>query len=397
MKAHSDAVNHAALASLILDRVIYAVNWFSLAAVFSLTASELHQDVSGLGLATATFFVGIGIFQVPGGVLAARIGPRLTAIFGTTLTSVAALLTGFANNLTQIAILRFFVGTGMAFVFSPGVILTARFLKKGSEGLGVGLYNAAFSLGGAIGLSGWAILAAQIGWRNSLATGGLLGLITVVLLWLLVPKDNQRTDFTVELHNLKFVLLDKWLIIISVAALGLQVGSTIYGNFMAYYLESAVHTNVGEAGTIASLASIFSLISAPFAGRLFDRYGKAKRPLLVSGTVMAIGVGVAFFGTVYSAILAGILVGIATGSGFTFAYSAASKANKLDKEYETLAVGWVNSISLFGNFISPLLFSYLVLQYGYSPAWLYMAALTLALVIPILFSKVKKQQQTNQR
>jgi len=106
---------------------------------------------------------------------------------------------------------------------------------------------------------------------------------------------------------------------------------------------------------------------------------------------------VAFFGTVYSAISAGIMVGIATGSGFTFAYSAARRANKLNKEYETLAVGWVNSISLFGNFISPLLFSYLVLQYGYSPAWLYIAVLTLALVIPILFSKVKKQQQTNQR
>jgi MFS family permease len=395
MNDHSGAVNRAAVASLILGRIIYAVNWYSLAAVFSFTASELHQNVSGLGLATAAFFAGIGIFQVPGGVLAAKIGPRRTVIFGTTVTSVTALLTGFASNLPELAVLRFFVGAGMAFVFAPGVILTARFLQQGSEGLGVGFYNSAFSLGAAVGLFGWAVLAAEIGWRISLALGGLLGLFTVVLLWFLIPKDNQRPGFSVKLQDLKLVLLDKWLIVLSVATLGLQVGSTIYSSFMVYYLQSAVHINIGEAGTIASLASLFALASAPFAGRLFDRYGNTKRLLVASGSLMAIGVGVALLGTVYSAILAGVLVGLATGSGFTFAFSAASEANKLDKEYETLAVSWVNSISLFGNLASPLLFSYLVIQYGYSPAWLYIAVLTFALIIPTLFSKVPNRKEPN--
>jgi MFS family permease len=110
---------------------------------------------------------------------------------------------------------------------------------------------------------------------------------------------------------------------------------------------------------------------------------------------MAIGVAVAFFGTVSSAILSGILVGLASGSGFTFGFSAAREANKLDKEYETLAISWVNSISLFGDFAPPLLYSYLVLQYGYSPAWLYMAVLALVLVVPVLFTKVSSQKQTH--
>jgi MFS family permease len=268
----------------------------------------------------------------------------------------------------------------------------ARFLREGSEGLGVGLYNAAFSLGGAVGLSGLAVLAAAVGWRASLVTGGLLGLFTSVLLWFLVPKDSRRLEFTVELRHLGLVLLDKWLIVLSIAMLGLQVGSTVYTKFMAYYLESVLNMNVAEAGTIASLALLFALASAPFSGRLYDRYGNAKRLLLVSGVLMAFGVGVAFLGTVYSAILSGVLVGLASGAGFTFGFSAARAANRLDKEYETLAVSWVNSISLFGNFIPPLLYSYLVIQYGYSPAWLYMAVLALALVIPVLFPKVPRQK-----
>jgi MFS family permease len=106
-------------------------------------------------------------------------------------------------------------------------------------------------------------------------------------------------------------------------------------------------------------------------------------------------VGVAFLGTIYSAILAGILVGLASGTGFTFGFSAAREANKLDKEYETLSVSWVNSISLFGDFVSPLFFSYLVIQYGYSPAWLYIAVLAIVLTIPVLFSKASNQKRAH--
>ena len=239
---------------------------------------------------------------------------------------------------------------------------------------------------------GWAVLATAVGWRISLVTGGLLGLGTSVLLWFLVPTDNQRSDFTIELRHLKLILLDKWLIILSIAMLGLQAGSTVYNSFMAYYLNSVIHLGVGEAGTIASLVSLFALVSSPFAGKLFDRYGNSKQLLLASCVLMSIGVGVAFFGSVHSAILAGILIGLAAGTGFTFGFSAAREANRLDREYETLAVSWVNSISLFGDFVPPLLYSYFAMQYGYSSAWLCLAVLSFLLIIPLLLKKAPKKK-----
>ena len=105
-------VNRADVASLILSRVFYAVNYYNLAAVFSLMASEMNQNIAGLGYVTTAFYVGLGIFQVPGGILAAKIRPRLTVICGTIILSLSALLTGFATSLAEIAILRFFVGLG---------------------------------------------------------------------------------------------------------------------------------------------------------------------------------------------------------------------------------------------------------------------------------------------
>lgn len=388
MSFDKNSTNRAAVASLILSRVVYAMNWLNIASIFYLIASEFQQDISGLGVVTAAFYIGIGAFQVPGGILAAKTGPRLTVIWGTTIASVSALLTGFARNLAEIAVLRFLVGAGMALVFAPAIILMIRFLRKGSEGLGVGTYNSAFHLGGVIGLSSWAAIAAGVGWRGSLFISGSLGLATSLLLVFFTPKDNLRSDFQIDLHCLKLILSNRLLIVLSIALLGIDVGSAIVQNFMAYYLENVCNVGVGEAGVIASLAVAFAVVTGPSSGRVFDRFGNAKWLLMMTGVVMAVGIGIASIGTLYSAIASSVLVGLASGAGFTFAFAAAREANRLASEYDTLAVSWVNSLSLLGSFVSPLLFSYLVIRFGYGYAWSCIAVLAFLLILPVFFSKV---------
>ena len=57
------------------------------------------------------------------------------------ILSVASLLSGLTIELSQIVILRFFVGVGMAFFFGPSVVLISSYLGKGSEGSGVGILD----------------------------------------------------------------------------------------------------------------------------------------------------------------------------------------------------------------------------------------------------------------
>lgn len=225
---------------------------------------------------------------------------------------------------------------------------------------------------------------------------GSLGLVTSLLVFVCVPNDNLRSDFKIDLHPLKLILLDKWLIALSIALLGLTVGNSVVGNFMAYYLENVFHVGIGEAGTIASLAVVSALVTAPFSGRIFDRFGNAKSLLLATGALMAAGIGAASLGTLYSAIVSGIFVGLASGAGFTFGFAAAREANRFGPEYETLAVSWVNSVSLFGDFLPPLIFSYFTIQFGYSFAWSFVALLSFALIIPVLFSKMSTGKTLSQ-
>jgi MFS family permease len=381
-------VNRNAIVSLCLARIAYAVNWYNLAAIFALIALDFKENVAGLGLITGSFYIGLGLFQVPGGIVAARYGPRRSTIYGILVASLAASLTGFATGFTEIILLRFFVGVGMAFFFAPGVVLVAKYFRKDSGGLAVGTFNSMFYLGGALGVFGWAVLAEIVGWRLSLVTSGALGMLTGLFLFVSVPKDSLREDFLIKWSELRKVLADRWLLLLTLELFGIGSGSTVMTTFIVYYLENTVGVEVALAGVVGGLALIFSLPSSLLVGRVYDSTKDARKLLLLSGLTMSFGIAIASLDSLWSAAVSAIAVGLSSGA-FTVGFSAAREGQIVAREYETLAVSWVNSISLFAGFFSPVAFSLLVLRVGYSSAWLVAALYTLTISSTILVYKRK--------
>ena len=87
--------------------------------------------------------------------------------------------------------------------------------------------------------------------------------------------------------------------------------------------------------------------------------------------------------TLYVIILSIIIAGFFLAGGFVIVYTKAKQVKGLHAEYETLAVSYVNGISLFNAFWVPIVFSYIVNQSGYSMAWFLGGFLTLLLVLPL--------------
>lgn len=75
----SNVSHKGAFWSLITTRIVYAINWYNVASIFFLMSIDFGQGVSGLGVLASSFYLGVAIFQVPGGILAAKLGPRKTA------------------------------------------------------------------------------------------------------------------------------------------------------------------------------------------------------------------------------------------------------------------------------------------------------------------------------
>jgi MFS family permease len=376
-----------ALGALIAMRIVYAINWLNIGAIFYAMAPDLGSGVVGLGTLTSSFYLGIGIFQVPGGVMAAKWGPRKIVILGTMVSSGGAFATAFAHDLIVASVLRFIVGGGMAFVFAPAVIIIARLLTDRRSGLGIGLFNSMFDVGGIFALFLWAVIAGITGWRPSLELSGGLGIVSGLVLLPTVPSDPPSSEFRFAGSQLWKVLADPRLLIIGLGMLAVDVGNVIVSSFMEYYLIGVYGLSTVSAGTIASMIVAVPIFTAIYAGRMYDRMKRPRFLMLVSNVVLAGSLVLAAFPSVAAATICTILSGLFSGFGFTVGFAAAKDFNRASKEYDSLAVAWVNCISLFGAFVPPLVFSYSVASSGYPQAWLLAALMTVLLTVPLLFLK----------
>ncbi|MDA4114728.1 MAG: MFS transporter [Thaumarchaeota archaeon] len=377
--------NRNALAAVIVVQFICAINWYAFSSVFFLIASDLHQNVSGLGLITTTFVVGVAVFQFPAGLIAAKYGPRKALILGTLLIAVSSILIGLVDQVILLTVLRFVEGVGEAFIFGPGVILVTRYFKKGSEGLGIGFYSGSFDLGGVIGISGWAVLGGAVGWRMSMVTGGVIALAACVLLVLLVPKDPSSGVFTVRLSELKAVILNKWLLILSAGLITEQICFSTNLYFMVYYLEESLRVAAGVAGAIGGLTVVVSILASPLAGRAFDRNPSPKITFIVLCFAAAGGLAIAAVPSVYAALISGLIVGATTSAAYIFGISIARTIGGEDtrEEYGALRISWINGIAFLGGIWAPLIFSGIAAGPGYSLAWAFTAILLVVVTMPV--------------
>jgi len=392
--------------SLIFARIFYAVNWFNISSTFYLIAIDFRQDISMLGLITASFLVGIGLFQVVAGILAAKYGPMKIAICGVLIASIASLFSGLSIELSQMMILRFVVGIGMAFFFGPSVILISDFLGKRSEGLGVALLNSAQALGAIIGIFGWVLIAQIVGWRISLVISGILGIVSGLFLVFTLARgeDNmkdkgrrqqqqqqqsQSSYGHIKLSDLRQTLLNRSLIILGLALLGIQIGWNVISTFTVFYLKDHLHIDPTIAGFVGSLSLVSILVFSPIFGEIYTKVKDSKNLLLLCGVALSISISIIALNTFYAAIISVILAGFFAAGGFIVPYAKAKKINeKYQPMYQTLAVSFVNGVSLFGAFWVPLLFSSIAKHSGYSIAWILGSLLTLVLILPIVRQKL---------
>lgn len=371
---------------LLLARVVYTINWFNIASIFYLIASDFGTNIAILGIISASFLIGVGLFQVPAGIIAAKIGARKIAIYGIMIASSAALVTGLASDTAQIILLRFIVGIGMACFFGPSVILISRYLGKESEGLGIGLLNSSHALGGIVGLFGWAILAETLGWRGTVILSGGLGIATAIILSIALVRheDEIQKEFRIKTSHVLDTLFNKSLIILGLILLGFQAGSSMILTFSVFYFEDHLKIGPVEAGLIGSLSLIVALISSPLFGRIYDKFGNAKKLLFISGILSAISMLGLTTNSLYVLATSVIMTGFFLSAGFVIVYAKAKEINRSQPHYQTLAVSYVNGISLFGVFWVPVLFSFIVNGLGYEVAWLLGALVVILLVFPIL-------------
>lgn len=160
---------------------------------------ELRIDHAHLGWVFSAFLIGYGSFQIPGGVLARRYGPRRVLAFSvlwwglfTALTALAP--PGVRGALWVLILIRIALGAGEAIMFPAASQFVERWFPIDERGKANGIIFGGVGLGSGLTPPLLTAIILHYGWRISFWFCAALGVLAGVV-WYIAARD------TPEQHN----------------------------------------------------------------------------------------------------------------------------------------------------------------------------------------------------
>ena len=150
-----------------------------------------------LGWVFSAFLIGYAMFQVPGGWLADRYGPRIVISAGVVWWGVFTALTalvppGLAVSVALLLGTRFLLGAGEAVLFPSSNKLVSAWIPSSERGLANGLIFAGVGAGAGITPPLIIYILTHWGWHVSFYASASIGLL-VGLGWFLLVRDKPRS------------------------------------------------------------------------------------------------------------------------------------------------------------------------------------------------------------
>ncbi len=307
-------------------------------------ASTFQTTGMALGSLAAAYYYIYTAMQIPSGVLADTLGPRLTVTIGTLVAGAGSILFGLAVDFNMAVAGRLLVGLGVSVVFVGLMKSNAVWYADREYGRISGLTLLLGNLGSILAAGPLALLLTSVSWREAFVGAGVLSMLLAVMNWLWVRNSPQAAGFP-SIHEQQGLESPAerdrhWLQdlrdVLSLPEIwpGFWVNLGMTGTLFAFAglwgvpLMRDLH-GLDRAGaslyTTATLAGF--AVGAFKAGWLSDRIGRRK-PLILGSALLSVLAWLALillpWGTGWSGLLLYCLLGLSAG-GFVVTYAAAKE------------------------------------------------------------------------
>ena len=270
------------------------------AAALPLMRTEWNASSAELGWAVSAYLLGYTAAVLVVLPLTDRVRPSRVIVIGALVTAVANLGFAFAaQDVITGSALRVIAGFGLAGVYMPGVRLVAQSSDPARRGRAVGLYVAAFYLGGSLSFLATGLLLGPFGWRGAAL---ILGAIGLAALPVAAISSRGIPETTGERAHLDLrVLRNAPLVRTITAYVGHSWELFIVRAWLAAFLAAAFALRglspTDASATASQWAALLLALGVPgvfIGGWLSDRVGRTRAALLYALGSGAISIG---FGT----------------------------------------------------------------------------------------------------
>jgi len=307
-------------------------------------------------------------------VLAARVPRRVLLIGLMVAFTLGNALSLIAPNYETMMAARFVAGLPHGAYFGVGALVAAHLAGPGRRAQAVGQMMMGLSVANVVGVPVATWLGQHIGWRAAIALVVIIGAITVIALWWVLPAlhDMPTSDPRTELRGLRTGQI--WLTLL--------VGAVGFGGFFAFYtfLNSAL-TSLGhlpESVVPVALAMFGAgMVTGNYVGgRLADTLGDKAIGLGMLATAVALVLFAALVSTGWPAVVVTFFIGCAGSSAIP---GLQTRLMDVAKQAQTIAAALNHSALNVANALGAWIGGVVVAAgYGYRAPALAGAALALA-------------------
>ena len=381
---------------VLLCWVAVALDGFDLVVLGVVIPTLLGTGALGFTESTVTTastlgLVGMGIGAVTIGPLTDRFGRRRSLITSVAAFSVMTIATGLAQSVGQFTTFRFLAGLGLGACLPTALAFMSEHARPGRAGTAVTRMMTGYHVGAVLTalLALWLVDA--YGWESMFFVGGVLGLLTVPVMWARLPESEAYLRSVDERHADDAGTLARSAQVFQGQYLRVSVGvcvASFMGLLLVYGLNTWLPTIMGEAGysiqagtTLILVLNLGAVIGLIVAGQISDTRG--NKP-----TVLAwFGLAAAFLALLSIKLESSALVYVAVLLAGIFVFSAqvlvyAFVGHLYPPEIRGTALGVAAGVGRVGAIVGPSLGGALVTA-GIAYPWGFYA-FTLAAVLAVV-------------
>ena len=369
----------------------------NLSVAGALLMEEFHLSQVEMGRVFSAFLLGYALCQLPGGLLADRIGARrvlvaitwwwvlataMQAAIGTSLLPASAAVT-----LVALAVARFVMGVGAAPTYPAAAQGVSRWVPPAAQGRATGLVIASVGIGSALAPPLISNVMVRWGWRASLLASAIPAFF-FALVWLAI-REPAPTAAEAPLPVTTRPRLTRALATRNLALLTLSYSLQGYVGYIFVfwfylYLVQVRHFDLLKGAWLSSLPWVLSIVSIPAGGFVSDWLSRgalgpvwgrrlvAMVGLAGSGVLISLGArtGNAYLAAAYLALATALVLSV-EGPFWATAVAVAGP-------HSGAAGGIMNTGCNIGGLISPALTPVLASAIGWEMALHLAAALAVA-------------------
>lgn len=316
---------------------------------------EFHMSKIAMGWSSSAFNWAYALFQVPGGWLADRYGPRLVLACALAWWSIFTSATGLAYSAVSLAVTRFFFGVGEAAAFPSSSRALVGWLPVRQRAFGQGFQHAGSRLGAAMAPLMVMFLITLVSWRWVFYLLGITGVLWAIV-WFRYYRDDPRQHASVNEEEVLLINLvtpreekpavpwrrilasrDLWYLSIMYFCYGWVLW--LYLQWLPSYFIEARHFSAMKTGFAASIPLLAATVTNVAGGWISDKLAARWDDMRLGRTRVSL-VGFAIAGL---ALIPGVLVrdNIISLAWLTLALAGLEL---------TVAVSWAICIDIGGEF-----------------------------------------------